>query len=130
MESAASQIMISRSLENLRNPKTKAHIQGHLALADLKRAAGKTDEALALYRQVAEVEPKNNSARAGIALALLELGKKDEAEQELNTALGAAETANNLPLLVGAAYWFLAHDNANRALDLAQRAVMIEPRYS
>ena len=109
------------------NPKL---VSPKLALADLKRAAGKTDEALALYRQVAEVEPKNNSARAGIALALLELGKKDEAEQELNTALGAAETANNLPLLVGAAYWFLAHDNANRALDLAQNAVMIEPRYS
>src|SRR2546423_88196 len=101
-----------------------------LALADLKRAAGKADEALALYRQVAEIEPKNNSARAGIVLALFGLGKKDEAEQELNATLGNAETARNLPLLVGAAYWFLAHDAAGRALELAQKAVAIEPRYS
>src|SRR2546423_1992117 len=105
-------------------------ISPKLALADLKRAAGKTDEALVLYRQVAEVDAKNNSARAGIVLSLLELGKKDEAEHELTTALRNAESANNLPLLVGAAYWFLAHDNADRALDLAQKAVAIEPRYS
>jgi tetratricopeptide (TPR) repeat protein len=105
-------------------------ISPKLALADLKRAGGKTDEALALYRQVFEVDPKNNSARAGIVLSLLELGKKDEAEQELTTALASAETANNLPLLVGAAYWFVANGNADRALDLAQKAVTIEPRYS
>ncbi len=101
-----------------------------LALADLKRATGKAEEALALYRQVTEIEPKNNSARAGIVLALFELGKKDEAEQELSATLANSETANNLPLLVGAAYWFLAHDAAGRALELAQKAVAIEPRYS
>jgi tetratricopeptide (TPR) repeat protein len=109
------------------NPKL---VSQKIALADLKRAAGKTDEALALYRQVAEIEPKNNSAHAGIVLALFELGKKDEAEQELNSTLSNAETANNLPLLVGAAYWFLAHDTPSRALELAQKAVAIEPRYS
>src|SRR5262249_31257368 len=36
----------------------------------------------------------------------------------------------NLPLLTGAAYWFAAHDDSERALDLARRAVEVEPRYT
>src|SRR5262249_1067239 len=36
----------------------------------------------------------------------------------------------NLPLLVGASYWFVAHGDAPRALELAQKAIAIEPRYS
>jgi tetratricopeptide (TPR) repeat protein len=101
-----------------------------LALADLKRASERNEAALTLYREVAEADPKNNSARAGIVLSLLELGRKDEAEQELNRILSDSETARNLPVLVGAAYWFIAHDAAARALELAQKAVAIEPRYS
>ena len=100
------------------------------ALADLKRAAGKFDEALALYRELLQTDPRNNSARAGLVLSLLEAGKKDEGEQELNSALQDKDQARNLPLLVGAAYWFLAHNNTERGLDLAQKAVAIEPRYT
>ncbi|HVS83961.1 MAG TPA: TPM domain-containing protein [Pyrinomonadaceae bacterium] len=100
------------------------------ALADLKRSAGKSEEALALYRELLQTDPKNNSARAGLVLSLFEAGKKDEAEQELNSALLDKDQARNLPLLVGAAYWFLAHNNAERGLDLAQKAVAIEPRYT
>ncbi|HEV8588530.1 MAG TPA: TPM domain-containing protein [Pyrinomonadaceae bacterium] len=109
------------------NPKSTS---AKLALADLKRAADKNEAALALYREVAEADPKNNSARAGIILSLLELGRKDEAEQELNSTLSDPEKARNLPLLVGAAYWFMAHDGATRGLELAQQATSIEPRYS
>lgn len=100
------------------------------ALADLKRAAGKSEEALALYRELLQVDPKNNSARAGLVLSLLEAGKKEEAERELNSALEDKDQARNLPLLVGVAYWFLAHDNAERGLDLAEKAAAIEPRYT
>jgi len=39
ISTAASEILISGSVENLRNPKTSAHINGHVALADLKNAA-------------------------------------------------------------------------------------------
>src|ERR1043166_523267 len=63
-------------------------------------------------------------------LSLLELGKKEEAETELSNALQDKDQARNLPLLVGAAYWFLAHNDPDRGLDLAQRATAIEPRYS
>jgi len=30
----------------------------------------------------------------------------------------------------GAAYWFMAHNDAARGLDLAQKAIALEPRYS
>jgi len=111
-----------------------------IALADLKRASGKFQEALLLYRELLQEDakqadpkkpnPESNSARAGLVLSLLEAGKKDEAETELNSALQDKDQPQNLPLLVGAAYWFLAHNNNERGLELAQRAVAIEPRYT
>ena len=101
-----------------------------VALADLKRAAGKFAEALALYREQLQTDSKNNSARAGVVVSLLELGKKDEADQELNAALQDKDQARNLPLLVGAAYWFLAHNDPARGLEFADKAVALEPRYS
>jgi uncharacterized membrane protein YgcG/tetratricopeptide (TPR) repeat protein len=109
------------------DPKSAA---AKVALADLKRATGKAEAALVLYRELFQADPKNNSARAGLVLSLLELGKKDEAEQELNSALQDKDQARNLPLMVGAAYWFVAHNDPTRGLELAQRAVTIEPRYS
>jgi tetratricopeptide (TPR) repeat protein len=99
-----------------------------IALADLKRAAGKFEEALALYREQLQSDPKNNAAHAGVVVALLELGKTTEAEAELSAALKDQEQARNLQLLVGAAYWFVAHDSV-RGLELANMAVDLEPRY-
>jgi tetratricopeptide (TPR) repeat protein len=101
-----------------------------LSLADLKRASGKSEEALTLYREVLEADSKNNPARAGAVLSLLESGKQEEAVQEINATLQDPEKARNLPLLVGAAYWFMARGDAARGLDFAQRAVALEPRYS
>ena len=101
-----------------------------IALADLKRASGKSEEALALYREQLQIDAKSNPARAGMIVSLLELGQKAEAETELNSALQDKDQARNLPLLVGAAYWFMAHNDADRGFDLAQRAIAMEPRYS
>ena len=101
-----------------------------IALADLKRAGGKSEEALALYREQLQADAKNKAARAGLVVSLLELSKKEEAEAELEKALADQDQSKNLPLLVGAAYWYLAHNDAARGLDLAQKAVAIEPRYS
>lgn len=109
------------------NPKLTS---AKLLVADLKRASAKSEEALVLYREVLEADPKNNPARAGVVLSLLESGKQPEAVLELNATLQDPEKANNLPLLVGAAYWFIARGDSARALDLAKRAVALEPRYS
>jgi tetratricopeptide (TPR) repeat protein len=98
------------------------------SLADLTRASGKAEEALALYREQLTAEPSDNAARAGIVLSLLDLGRFDEADKELAAALEGDQ--RNLALLSGAAYWFAAHNEAERALDLARKAVQLEPRYT
>jgi tetratricopeptide (TPR) repeat protein/uncharacterized membrane protein YgcG len=98
------------------------------SLADLNRALGKSEEALALYRQQLEAEPADKAARAGLILSLFDLGRKDEAKPELDKALAA--DPRHLSLLAGSAYWFAAHNESELALDLALRAVQIEPRYT
>ena len=112
-----------RALELDPNSKTARR-----SLADLNRALGKSEEALALYRQQLEAEPADKAARAGLILSLFDLGRKDEAKPELDKALAA--DPRNLSLLAGAAYWFAAHNDSEQALDLAARAVQIEPRYT
>ena len=98
------------------DPKSNA---ARMALADLKRASGKNEEAVALYREQLQADAKSNRGRAGLILSLLELGKKEEGEAELNKALQDKDQSRNLPLLVGAAYWFMAHNNADRGFELA-----------
>lgn len=98
------------------------------SLADLRRATGKADEAVTLYRALLQEDAADKGARAGLVLALFDAGKKEEAERELDEALKAEP--RNFMLLAGAAYWFMAHNDSARALELAQRAVEIEPRYT
>ncbi len=97
-------------------------------LADLSRALGKPEEALALYRQQLDAEPTDKAARSGLILSLLDLGKTDEAKLELDKALTA--DPRNINLLAGAAYWFAAHNDSEKALSLGRQAVEIEPRYT
>lgn len=98
------------------------------SLADLRRATGKPAEALALYREQLKTDAADKQARAGVVLSLLELGQKTEAESELAAAL--KDDPNNLALLAGAAYWYAAHGDEARSLELAQQATQLEPRYT
>ncbi|HYV09854.1 MAG TPA: TPM domain-containing protein [Pyrinomonadaceae bacterium] len=98
------------------------------SLADLYRAAGKNEEALALYNEQLAANPKDKAARAGKVIALFELNRADEANSALQSAL--ADEPRNLPLLSGAAYWLAAHDNNEKALELALKATALEPRYT
>jgi tetratricopeptide (TPR) repeat protein len=98
------------------------------SLADLRRAAGKAEDALAIYREQLTADPADKAARAGLVLSLLDLGKREEAEREMEAAL-KAETSN-LPLIVGASYWYAAHNEPALAQELAARAIGIEPRYT
>ncbi len=97
-----------------------------LTLAELRRATGKPDDALALYREQLAADPQDANARAGLVLALFDAGKREEAERELQSAL--AGTAKDLPVLVGASYWYSAHGDGARGLELAEKAVAFEPR--
>ena len=98
------------------------------SLAELRRATGKTEEALSLYRELLNANPTDEFARTGMVISLFELGRKEEAEREFEAAL--KDTPNSLALLTGAGYWFAAHNDSARAIEFAQRAVQIEPRYT
>lgn len=99
-----------------------------VSLADLYRATGKAEDALALYNEQLASDPKDRAARAGKVISLLDLSRQEEANKELEAAL--TEEPRNLPLLSGAAYWFAARGNYEKAFDLARRAVAVESRYT
>jgi tetratricopeptide (TPR) repeat protein len=98
------------------------------SLAEMKRATGKSEEAILLFREVLEVNPTDQAAENGLVLSLFDAGKQSEAEPALTAAL--ASNPNNFALLVGAAYWYAAHDQSAMAVELAGNAIKIEPRYS
>lgn len=97
------------------------------ALADLRRATGKSEEAVALYREVLSAEPADIPSRNGLVLSLFEAGKTDEAEKEFAAAL--ENNPKNVTLVGNLAYWYAANKNGEKAIDLARRAIAIEPRY-
>lgn len=98
------------------------------SLAEMKRAAGKPAEAVEFYRQLLEKDAEDTASQTGLALALFDAEKQTEAETELNKSL--TKNPNNLSLLTGAAYWYAAHRQGDRAVELARQAVALEPRYT
>lgn len=98
------------------------------SLAEMKRAVGKPEEAIALYREILANGADDPLAQTGLALALFDSDKKSEAEAEMNKILET--NPNNFQFLVGAAYWYAAHNDGAKAVDLAQKAVAVEPRYT
>ncbi len=97
------------------------------SLAEMKRALGRSDEAAALYREIIAANENDAAARTGLILSLFGSGKKAEAETELTRSL--EQNPKNLSLLAGAAYWYAANDSGEKAVELAQKAVELEPRY-
>jgi tetratricopeptide (TPR) repeat protein len=56
-------------------------------LAILRTAAGGTQEAISLYRQVIEAAPDNAAAHLNLGLLLQQAGKAKEATEQLNLAI-------------------------------------------
>ena len=98
------------------------------SLAEMKRAVGKSDEAAALYREILLKDETDLAAQTGLALSLFDAEKRAEAEAQMAKTLEASP--NNLFLLVGASYWYAAHNEGAKAVELAQKAIEIEPRYT
>lgn len=105
-----------------------ASIISKRSLAEMKRATGKPDEAATLYREILEKDASDTAAQTGLVLSLFNADKKAEAESELAKAFEI--NPNNLFLMVGAAYWYAAHNEGAKAVELAQKAVDFEPRYT
>ncbi len=94
----------------------------------MKRALGNADEAATLYREILAKDKTDIAARTGLILSLFNSGRQAEAEDEMAESL--VDTPNNVPLLVGAAYWYATRNNGAKAIDLATQALKIEPRYT
>lgn len=97
------------------------------SLAEMKRANGKADEAIVLYREILEKNPADANAKTGLILSLFESGKQSEAEAEMQRSLEA--NASDLPLLIGAAYFYASKNDGAKAIEFAQKALTVEPRY-
>lgn len=96
-------------------------------LADLERALGRSESAAGHYKQVLSVNENDVPAQAGYVLSLFDAGKKAEAEAAMAASL--EKSPNNLPLLAGAAYWYASSGQGEKAIELSQRAIALEPRY-
>jgi tetratricopeptide (TPR) repeat protein len=68
-------------------PKHRTDLSYQLAFARANADLGKVDEALAAYKEAAELDPENVEAQAGIGWALLESGDFPKAESQLRAAI-------------------------------------------
>lgn len=102
-------------------------IQAKRGLAEAYRSLGNSDEAAKLYREILTADPENLPAKTGVILSLFESGKVAEGETELAASL--ADNPNNVMLLAGVAYWYSSHGEAQKAVEYANRAIAVEPRF-
>lgn len=98
------------------------------SLAEMQRSLENPNEAIALYREILAKDAGDASAQTGLILALFDADKKAEAESEMAKSL--ENNPNNLSLLVGASYWYAARGQGAKAIELAEKAVAVEPRYT
>lgn len=96
-------------------------------LAEMKRSLGRSDEAAALYREILAKDDANLPAQTGLILSLFDAGSRADAESALANALEA--NPGNVILLAGAAYWYAAHEEGDRAVALSQKAIAADPRF-
>lgn len=97
------------------------------SLADMRRAQGRYEEALLLYRSLLQADKEDEFSRTGLIMSLFDLGKREEAEKELATALEM--NPNSFGLLTNAAYWYAANNDGEKAVETARKAIQIESRY-
>ncbi|MEO8573735.1 MAG: hypothetical protein ABI481_07180, partial [Pyrinomonadaceae bacterium] len=96
-------------------------------LAEMKRALGKSNEAVALYRELLAKNEADRQSQTGMILALFDAGKQTAAEAEMAASL--EKTPGNVVLLAGAAYWYAAKGQSAKAIEYAEKAIAREPRY-
>ncbi|MEO7540212.1 MAG: tetratricopeptide repeat protein, partial [Pyrinomonadaceae bacterium] len=104
-----------------------ASLSARRGLAEMKRSLGRADEAIALYQEIVTKDETALPARTGLTLAMFDAGKRTEAEAELARALDA--NPGNVILLAGAAYWYAAHSEGLKAVELARKAIDADPRF-
>lgn len=97
------------------------------SLAEIKRATGKPEESLELFRQLLEKNADDPAAQAGEVLSLFDLGKRAQAEAAFDKAMKA--NPGNVALAGNVAFWYAVNGDAANAVLHAEEAIDLEPRY-
>ncbi len=109
------QLRLSRMIERAirANPQ---HPTAYREMGHLRRASRRTEEAIQLYEQQLEVNPKNGETLKALGLVLMETGRFWHARQRLFTALTESGRAETLQLTLALAATYLE----DRQLTVAQ----------
>jgi tetratricopeptide (TPR) repeat protein len=107
------------------NPKDE---YANLNLANLARAGGDHDRAVSFYRKQLEVKPDDGEAYGGLSISLLALGRDEEAERAIKSAMTYAP--ENYRFLTQLAYFYITRKKPLLARPLIEQSVRIEPRYA
>ena len=100
----------------------------NLNLGNLARATGDYERAISYYRNQIALKRDDAEAHGGLALALLSLGRDEEAAPEIKRALELAPS--DYRFLTQLALFYVVRKKAPLARPLIDQAAKIEPRYA
>lgn len=115
------QLRLSRMIERAirANPR---HPTAYREMGHLRRSLRRIDEAIRLYEQQLEVNPKNGETLKALGLALMETGRYWHARQRLFTALTESGRTETLGLTLALAATYLEDRQLNVAQDYYSQA--------
>lgn len=93
-------------------------------LADMKRALGEPAIAEVLYREILLTQPDSPAARTGLILSLFDQNKRTVAEEFLIAEI--SDNPDNVPAMIGAAYWYTANGEPDLAIGYGKQAIAFE----
>lgn len=97
-------------------------------LGNLSRATGDYERAVAYYRRQLKIKPDDAEAHGGLAIALLALGRDEEAASEIKRAKELAPA--DYRFLTQLCFFYINRKKAGPARALIEQAARIEPRYA
>jgi Flp pilus assembly protein TadD len=100
----------------------------NLNLGNLARATGDYERAVAFYRKQLALKRDDGEAHGGLAIALLALGRDEDANPEIKRAMELGPS--DYRFLTQLAFFYLVRKKATLARPLIDQAARIEPRYA
>jgi tetratricopeptide (TPR) repeat protein len=100
----------------------------NLNLGHLARATGDYEKAVSYYRKQIALNAVDAEAHGGLGIALLALGRDEEAGPELKRAMELAPV--DYRFLTQLSFFYVCRKKAPQARPLVEHAARIEPRYA
>jgi Flp pilus assembly protein TadD len=106
----------------------KSDEYANLNLANIVRARGDHERAVAYYRKQLQIKPDDGEAHGGLAISLLALGRDEEAATHI--ARASELDSANYRFFTQLAYYYAVRKKTAPAKALVEQAVGIQPRYA